>query len=161
MRFIVFIICSFICFSSCKESYPDYDETPVVEFVSATTSSDESDKKVAFTFALYDGDGDIGLSEKDTIPPFVDSFQQNFYATAFYIDNGDTTALPYNFSYRIPRLRDEGNDKFIKANVTVTMSFAKSVFTYDSVLFQYFVYDRKLHKSNVDTSSVIEFRSKR
>lgn len=155
MRSVILVICCCFVVASCKESYPDYDETPLVEFVSAPTTTDETDKKIDFTFALYDGDGDVGLSAKDTIAPYVDSFQQNFYATAHYVRNGDTIELPYNFSYRIPLLRESGNDKFIKAKVTVKMNFAKSVFTYDSVLFTYFVYDRNLHKSNIDTSGLI------
>ena len=155
MILIIIAICCLFVVSACEASYPDYDETPLVEFVSAATSVDESDKKVDFTFALYDGDGDIGLTSKDTVAPFVDSFQQNFYAVVHYVHDGDTTELPYNFSYRIPILRESGNNKFIKANVTVKMNFAKSVFLYDSVLFYYYVYDRKLHKSNVDTSGLI------
>ena len=108
-------------------------------------------------FQLFDGDGNFGLESKDTIAPFIDSFQQNFYATPYYIENNDSFQLPYTISYRIPRLRAEGDDKFIKAKVAIDFTFAKSAFPYDSIFFTYFVFDRDLNQSNIDTSEVIVF----
>lgn len=154
-RAIIFCILV-LCFS-CKKSYPDYDDIPAVDFVSAAVFSDSSDYTVKFTFTLHDGDGNFGLSEEDTVSPYIDDFQQNFVATAHAIDDGDTNTLPYNFSYRIPRLREEGDNKFIKADVTIDFTLTKSVFSYDSVFFTYFVYDRDLNKSNIDTTNVIVF----
>ena len=106
---------------------------------------------------LYDGDGNVGLEAADTASPFIDEYQQNFYATPYYIENGVRYKLPYNFSYRIPRLREEGNDKFIKAKVAIDFVIATASFPYDSVVFAYYVYDRALNKSNTDTSSVLIF----
>ena len=153
LKKIIPILC--LVFVACRENYPDYDDEPFVQFVSGITSTDSSDKKLAFTFELHDGDGNFGLSEKDTFAPFIDSFQQNFYATPYYIEQRETIQLPYNFSYRIPKLRENGSDKFIKAQVTINMSFSKNAFPYDSILLSYFVFDRKLNMSNTDTSDVI------
>ena len=107
---------------------------------------------------LYDGDGNFGLETIDTASPYIDEFQQNFHSVPFYIENNETLQLPYDINYRIPRLRNEGNNKFIKAKVTIDIMLAKASFPYDSVLFTYYVYDRDLQKSNVDTSQIITFK---
>lgn len=157
MKNIGLCILSIFTFVCCKSNYPEYDETPTVEFNSAYTTIDSSDKKIKFNFMLYDGDGNFGLDNKDTVVPYVDSFQQNFYAFPHFVENGQNKELPYNFSFRIPRLRPDGDEKFIKASVTIDMYLSKTAFPYDSVFFTYFVYDRDLNKSNVDTSSLITF----
>ncbi len=157
MRIVVFVSLALVCVA-CNRNLPEYSNIPEVEFLSAaTTLSETNDRTVAFTFMLYDGDGNVGLEAADTASPFIDEYQQNFYATPYYIENGVRYQLPYNFSYRIPRLREEGNDKFIKAKVAIDFVIATASFPYDSVVFAYYVYDRGLNKSNIDTSSVITF----
>ena len=157
MRIVVFVSLALVCVA-CNRNLPEYSNIPEVEFLSAaTTLSETNDRTVAFTFMLYDGDGNVGLEAADTASPFIDEYQQNFYATPYYIENGVRYQLPYNFSYRIPRLREEGNDKFIKAKVAIDFVIATASFPYDSVVYAYYVYDRGLNKSNIDTSSVITF----
>ena len=157
MRIVVFVSLALVCVA-CNRNLPEYSNIPEVEFLSAaTTLSETNDRTVAFTFMLYDGDGNVGLEAADTASPFIAEYQQNFYATPYYIENGVRYQLPYNFSYRIPRLREEGNDKFIKAKVAIDFVIATASFPYDSVVFAYYVYDRGLNKSNIDTSSVITF----
>ena len=155
MKFVCGIIAC-IVFWGCKE-YPEYPDIPQVEFESAMLAETESDKIIDFSFMLYDGNGDIGLAASDTSAPYIDSLQQNFHAKIFVKQNGIFIEKPYNFSYRIPLLRDKKSTKFIKANVTVTLTLAKPVFPYDTMYFTYFVYDRALNKSNVDTSEIIIF----
>ena len=155
-RLYIYIIV-LLAVASCHNTYPEYDNVPRVEFLYAPVASDSADNKILFSFMLYDGDGNFGLEAKDTITPYIDTFQQNFYATAYSIHDGKSSQLPYNFSYRIPRLRAENQHKFIKAKVCIDITLAKSAFPYDSVFFTYFVYDRDLQKSNVDTSSIITF----
>lgn len=157
MKHFYLYIIVLLVFTSCHNTYPEYDNVPKVEFLYAPVVNDSTDNTILFTFMLYDGDGNFGLETKDTVAPYIDTFQQNFYATAYSLQNGDTAQLPYTFSYRIPRLRGENQHKFIKAKVNIDITLAKSVFPYDSVFFTYFVYDRDLQKSNVDTSSIITF----
>lgn len=153
-RGYLLIVLLFFCVG-CKKKYPHYDSVPQVEFQDMQLACNDSDFLLRFSFLLHDGDGNIGLEPIDTVAPYVGEFQQNFYAYAHSIEAGDTTDLPYEFSYRIPRLREEGNDKFIKATVSVDVTIARGVFPYDSVYFTYFIYDRDLNKSNIDTSAVI------
>ena len=110
----------------CKHENPEYDSIPFVEFLSAPTATDSSDRHIYFNFMLYDGDGNFGLETFDTASPFVDEFQQNFHSVPFYIENKETIQLPYAINYRIPRLRNEGNNKFIKAKVTIDIVLATS-----------------------------------
>lgn len=157
MRISIGLCLALFCIA-CNRNLPEYSDIPEVEFLSAaTTVSESNDRTVAFTFMLYDGDGNFGLDAADTTAPFVDEYQQNFYATPYYIENGVRYQLPYNFSYRIPRLREEGNDKFLKAKVAIDFVIATASFPYDSVVFSYYVYDRALNKSNNDESTVITF----
>ncbi|MCQ2958872.1 MAG: hypothetical protein MJ198_01620 [Bacteroidales bacterium] len=149
--FILFFI------TACSRNYPEYDKVPSVEFHSAMISQDSSDKKVKFSFMLYDGDGNFGLDNADTTAPFIDTFQQNFYATPFYLENGTFNQLPYTLSYRIPRLSKGEQEKSLKAKVSIDFAFSKTAFPYDTIFFTYFVYDRALNKSNVDTSWIIAF----
>ncbi len=154
-RVLLTVVVSVFFCVSCKKQYPEYDSTPEVEFESVHLSMNDSDFLLRFSFHLCDGDGNVGLEPRDTAYPYIGEFQQNFYAFAHVIEEGDTNSLPYEFSYIIPRLREEGNTKFIKAVVSVDFTIARGVFPYDSVFFTYFVYDRDLHKSNIDTSSLI------
>lgn len=153
----VWILVFCVCFFGCKKQYPQYDNVPQVAFQNVQLASTDSDYLLRFSFLLYDGDGNVGLEPIDTVSPYVGEYQQNFYAIAHSIEDGDTNTLPYEFSYRIPRLREEGNTKFIKATVSVDITIARGVFPYDSVFFTYYVYDRDLNKSNVDTSAIIHF----
>lgn len=154
---IVYIIGLCLVIVSCKKNYPSYDIVPYVKYISAITDIDSSDKKLTLTFQLHDGDGNVGLAPEDTVEPYIDSFQQNFYADIFSIRNEDTTLLPYTVSYRIPQIRSSQSNKFIKADVSINFSFPKSVFAYDTILMRYFIFDRDLNKSNIDTSDAIIF----
>lgn len=157
MRIVAFFGLTLLCVA-CNRNLPEYSDIPEVEFLSAaTTLSETNDRTVAFTFMLYDGDGNVGLETGDTAAPFINEYQQNFYATPYYIENGVRYELPYNFSYRIPRLREEGNDKFLKAKVAINFVIATASFPYDSVVFSYYVYDRAFNKSNIDESTIITF----
>ena len=81
MRIVVFVSLALVCVA-CNRNLPEYSNIPEVEFLSAaTTLSETNDRTVAFTFMLYDGDGNVGLEAADTASPFIDEYQQNFYAT--------------------------------------------------------------------------------
>lgn len=154
---IVNIIGLCLLIVGCKRNYPSYDIVPYVEYLYAITDIDSSNKKLTLTFQLHDGDGNVGLNPEDTVEPYIDSFQQNFYADIFSIRNEDTTLLPYTVSYRIPQIRFSQYNKFIKADVSINFSFPKSVFAYDTILMRYFIFDRDLNQSNIDTSDAIIF----
>lgn len=155
----IFICCFLFLWSFACTEYPEYPVVPQVSFVWAHTNITETDKHIAFNFLLKDGDGDMGLGSADTSNPFVDSLQYNFHASIFVTKNNTTQKLPYGLQYRIPQIRSTDSKKFIKAEVTIDIDFARSLFPYDTLQLVYYVYDRALHKSNIDTSNIIVIRN--
>jgi len=154
--YILGIFCLLGIQYSCTD-YPEYPDTPEVEFVQAYTSVTETDKTIQFNFLLKDGDGDMGLGVADTTSPYIDSLYYNFHASILATKDNNTQILPYGLLYRIPQIRSKDSKKFIKAEVTIDMYFARSLFPYDTIQLIYHVYDRALNKSNRDTSDVIVF----
>lgn len=154
--FIVYVLLCVWVTTACTE-YPEYPDIPHVSFMHAYTSISEEDKHIQFTFLLKDGDGDMGLGTADTSAPYKDSLYFNFHAAIRVTKNNTSYILPYGLQYRIPQIRSKDSNKFIKADVSIDISFARQLFPYDTLQLIYFVYDRALHKSNVDTSGVILF----
>ena len=65
MRISTCLCLALFCIA-CNRNLPEYSDIPEVEFLSAaTTVSESNDRTVAFTFMLYDGDGNFGLEAAD------------------------------------------------------------------------------------------------
>lgn len=131
------------------------------------------DSLVIINMTFEDGDGDIGLSESDSFPPFRFG-SPNFYnlLVEFYtIDNdkprkitsqflqdpitGDTV----NFNQRISNITPEGRDKYINGRIKLLTPF-QTVLDYsmplpDSVYYTITLQDRSLNNSNTVQSPVI------
>lgn len=105
---------------------------------------------VAFT----DGDGDIGLNESDTLPPYnyvEDPFNKYYYNLLMYYyiyNNGQweeyELAVPY--FYRIPVITPSGQNKALKGEIEVDVSLPQN--RPDSIRFEIVLIDRALHESN-------------
>lgn len=156
IQILVCIIC-IVHIQSCvpKEEFPI---EPQVTFLYAQTAITESDKLVQFTFELRDGDGDFGLSPNDTTAPFTDSLYFNFHGTILIPDaKGEYKELSYPLRYRIAQLRNKEDTRALQAIITIDIAFAKALFPHERIYISYFVVDRMLHRSNRDTSKLIEF----
>lgn len=154
---------------SCKkiEVYPDEPQISFVQ-VLVRDSTDVLDNPVKFvklTFEVIDGDGNIGLEEADTIGPFHrdSQYYYNLFIREYekvgeeYIEVTDTK-FPRN--YRIPDLTPEGQNKTLKASIDVEMEYRYSnanPLPFSEFKYFYYLVDRDLNKSNVDTSTLIVF----
>lgn len=149
------------------EVFPD---EPQITFSSVLVkdSSDILDnpiKYVKLVFDLIDGDGDVGLSEGDTTGPYHrDSlYYYNLFIKEFekvgddYIEVTDVEFPRY---YRIPDLSPEGQNKTLKASISVEMEYRYSSanpLPFKEFKYFYYLVDRALNKSNEDTSSLVVF----
>ena len=147
----------------CKKE-PQYSDIPFIKFISLEkipngTSVDQEAKLVIY---LQDGDGDIGLSERDLASPFDTSskYYYNYFIDYYKKINGEFQRIEFDgvtFNQRIPRLSDKTKEAIegeIWLNVAIN-SYDLST-QYDTIMFKCSVVDRKLHESNViETSELI------
>lgn len=163
--------CFFICFvllfmAGCELESTDYPPEPTVEFKNAEVSYAEDKlgnliKKVELQFYLIDGDGNIGLSQTDTVFPFTGDSSYNFFPTLYVYDSNefviDTSIKVAN--YKIPSVGDLGQDNTLKADIFVDFEYTTALngFPYDSIMYSFYVLDRSFNKSNVEWTDTIVF----
>jgi len=143
---------------SCRkiESLP---ETPSISFKSFilidTIDALGNEGKIGeLTFDFEDGDGDIGIKPTDSLS--IDS--TNLFFTMYSKTDGEFTEvsgedLKTTLNYRIPYIEKEGQNKSLKGEIQV--DFIYLLFEYDTIKYSFFIVDRALHKSNVETTPEI------
>lgn len=172
--YICFLFCITAVFFSCTPS-ESASPTPSLEYegFSKIKALNGKDSMVTIRMAFVDGDGDIGLTDADSFPPFrfgspnfynlyvefitIDSGQQKKITSQFLQDpiTGDTV----NFNQRISNLTPEGRDKFIKGTIDVLTPFITTL-DYsaplpDSVFYRITLEDRSLNRSNTIETPLI------
>lgn len=119
-------VTSAVLLTSCLEA-DTYPETPALEYKSMRVMTDSLEIITSFT----DGDGDIGLNENETDPPYDTSSRFHFnYFIEYWEWNhdlgqweqginalGDTIV----FNYRLPVITPEGKNKALKGEIDVTV----------------------------------------
>jgi len=157
-----------IIFSCTKiENYPEIPEVSFEEIgiIDSTDVLGNPTKFVVLSFIVKDGDGDIGLREGDTIGPY--HISSPYYYNLFikelekkgdqFIEVSDTK-FPRN--YRIPYLTPEGQNKNLKATVEVGIEYsynARNPLAFTIFKYEFYLVDRELQHSNIDTSYTIIF----
>jgi hypothetical protein len=118
------------------------------------------------TIGYKDGDGDLGLGQGDTFPPFNAS---SYYYSDLYIyylvrSNGIYVPwVPKNslfsnldtvfYDYRIGVLNDSKRAQPISGNINVGLVVTDSI--NDNIKFRIFLFDRALHESNIIETAAI------
>ena len=151
-----------VFFPSCmkKEVYPD---TPEIAFQSFVLGFDTGKvaKKGYLTISFKDGNGDIGLRPDETQPPFDTGsiYYYNYIIDYYEKQNGNYVKLSFTtpFSARIPYLTPDDPNKAIKGIIVDTLTLNPNP-AHDTIKFKFFIYDRALHKSNVDSTPPIILR---
>ena len=163
-KFQILALSTFSVFSfSCLKT-EDYSVEPQISFKnyvigSTTDILGNPAKVVALTFSFTDGDGDIGLGDGDTLPPFdtKGNYYYNLCTTKYKKTNGIFTEVAENpelRNYRIQPLPSIQNKKAIKGDIEIKSKVYQSTGK-DTLKYTLFIYDRALHKSNVITTSEI------
>jgi hypothetical protein len=148
--------------SSCmkKEVYPDI---PEIAFQGFTTQFDTGlyAKRGFLTISFKDGNGDIGLRPNQTEPPFdTGSIYYYNYIIDYYEKQNGTfvkVELDPSFNARIPYLTPDDPNKAIKGIIVDTLTL-NPMPLFDTVKFKFYIYDRALNKSNVDSTPPIILR---
>ena len=104
-----------------------------------------------------DGDGDLGLSQSDTMPPFCTSceFHQNLHCDyqewrgeEWFEIILDPNAGQIPFYYRVPIAEPTGQSPALNGTIAVDMPTWYLNSDYDSLRFQSTLFDRSLNESN-------------
>ena len=142
----------------------EYPIIPEISFKSFTPSGDSAALIIEFT----DGDGDIGLAEYETSPPYDTSsiFYYNLFVKYYEKVNGvweTGKTIPagddIEFNYRMEYIVPEGQNKALKGEVKVLLQpLYYNPVSPDSDTIKYTIQmaDRALHLSNVvETDEII------
>jgi hypothetical protein len=159
-RFLPIIILSVLLLNACtkEEVFPP---TPAITFISFDKIANNStiDDKALLKIFFTDGDGDLGLDDYDTLPPFDTSsmYYYNFFIKYFEKQHGNFVeiVLPLPFNSRIPRLQSSGNSPSIKGEIELEVNINNPFSPFDTVRFEASICDRALNMSNVITTPEI------
>ncbi|MEI6173492.1 MAG: hypothetical protein WCR01_07040 [Bacteroidota bacterium] len=153
------VITCLLLLGSCmkKEVYPDI---PEIAFEHFTTEFDTGmyAKRGFLTISFKDGNGDIGLRPDQKEPPFDTGsiYYYNYIIDYYEKQNGTFVKIeldpPYNA--RIPYLTPDDPNKAIKGIIVDTL-IMNPYPTFDTIKFKFYIYDRALNKSNVDSTPPI------
>jgi hypothetical protein len=171
------LITSLACFCSCKER-EIYPVIPSIEYKSHYFIRDPNsggfgnDTLIGLVFKYRDGDGDIGLSESDTLPPYdpqPDNFNEptnpNYYNIQVdYLEFKDGKFSPFiipnttdtfKIRARIGSLTPDGKFKAIRGEIDYRFLPPLYIERKDTIKLRVKVLDRALNASNVVESPVI------
>lgn len=160
VKILILIITVLLSGLSCQkiESLPEIPSISFKSFILIDTTDvlGNEGKIGELTFDFEDGDGDIGLTQPDSLS--VDSSNFNLFFTLFSKTDGefievseDDLETPLN--YRIPYIKKEGQNKALKGEIQI--DFIYLLFEYDTIKYSFFIVDRALHKSNIETTREI------
>lgn len=165
MRSNAFVILAILLLAifSCKKP-ESYSEIPEISFKDIRIENtydtlDNQIKRVFLTFYVIDGDGDIGLDTSEHYPPYDTSsvYYHNLFINEFEKIDGiyEPIDLTVPLFYRIPNIVQKGKNKTLKADVIIKLDYTLPSL-YDTIKYEFFIYDRALHKSNtVSTPDII------
>lgn len=149
---IYIIVISGLIIGACQK-FEEYPEIPEISYAGFLVLKDNNgaDSLGLLNISYTDGDGDIGLNENDTLPPFKYNYFLDIYQrvddTLRKIILPDTNV---NFNGRIPVLTPDGAHKAIKGNIEMELELFMMIpfLESDTVAFEIYIMDRSLHKSN-------------
>jgi hypothetical protein len=157
---------------SCKklDEFPPEPEIKYQGFERLFNSNDSIYDRGVLALTFTDGDGDLGLNKEDTLPPFHfdGDYYFNLVITYFEIENGVAEEIPLVFynpvteefdtltqSARFPSLTPDAVNKSISGEIYDTVFIFNPNSDNDSIMFEAFIYDRSLNKSNTIRTDTI------
>ncbi len=158
---LLFVVALLILLQNCRKP-EEFPPEPFIEFVSFTKipTANGVDNKGLLTIFFTDGDGDMGLSESDTLPPFdaESDFHYNFFINYFEKKNGtfQKVDLPFSLNSRIPILNTTNNNRPLKGEIEIELFINNILSPYDTIRFECQISDRTLNLSNkIETPEII------
>ena len=157
---------------SCKrlEEYPVEPAITFLEFEKIFNETDSIYDRGVLKFEFTDGDGDIGLEDRDTFPPFNpgSKYYYNLIIDYYEVRKGVETPVFLTFynseteeydtvylSARIPLLTPKGINKAISGDIYDTVFIYNYFSDYDTLFLKFKIVDRALHESNTEKTPYI------
>ena len=154
------LIILLFCISNSCDRDPKYSVIPEIidylgfeQFIDPLTSFPKGKLTIRFT----DGDGDVGLNENDTLPPFDrgSEYYYNFFVDYYEKQNGEFILLeplePLNS--RIPRL-SHSEPESIEVDLSIDLDI-NPFSSFDTIMLKFYIVDRTFNRSNIYTSPEI------
>lgn len=144
--------------ASCAKggNFPDEPELTSIQFITNPDSSGVI--KVGFT----DGDGNIGLSDSDTLPPynFGSRTYYNLFVEYFELQNGTWVMREFEtpFYYRIEPIEPDGRLKQLEGDIEVLLAlpyYFDPTSNFDTIKYSVSIMDRDLNESNALETNII------
>jgi hypothetical protein len=165
IRTTIFILFLFFGLSACIE-VENPSNIPEITYQRHTADYcidqlGNQNKCISLFFKLKDGDGNIGIRNSDTLPPFTGIYKHNFYFDVFIpTENGNQPWDELSINYfNIPYMEPEGQNKTLIADVQIDISFPINSLPYDTILISFYIFDRALNQSNTEMTDFIIFGS--
>jgi hypothetical protein len=130
-----------------------YSIIPYIEFLSLEKVDNGTghDSQATLTIRFQDGDGDIGLDDRDKNPVFaVDSpYYYNFFIDFYEKQQGEWVKidLPTPLHARIPHLSEDVPES-IEGKLSILTFINNPMSSYDTVRLSCYLVDRALHHSD-------------
>lgn len=125
---------------------------PIIAFKEFKQFADSASLVITFT----DGDGDIGLAQGDTFPPYHEPpYFYNLFVDYHERQNGEWVRIdfPLPYYYRVPVITPTGQNKTLEGEIAVALKPWPVIPNTpgsppDTVRFSVRLVDRALHESN-------------
>jgi len=154
--------------SSCTPDKNTTTNAPVIELLDVVIypfPNQESDSLIEIFISYSDVNGDIGLSDSDTLGEFAfgNKAFYNLFVDYFVKDSGiwKKPVSPFNpldtmnFNERLPNLTPTGNNKYLTGNMRLFIPVSPLGLTPDTVKFRITMWDRELNPSNsIETKEI-------
>lgn len=172
----LFLMALAVCCCQKKVEYPVEPKIAYEGFTYLMNPDSTFSGQGVISFSYTDGDGDLGLDDSDTLPPFGfnDTHYYNMVIDYLKSENGvfvktpllsphvptdpaDTLVLfdTVTFNARFKRLRDSEEPKAISGTMDYKLTVQNPFSPNDTVKFEIRILDRALHESNVIQTEAI------
>lgn len=159
MRILSLIFLLFVAASCIDEK--QFDDVPFLRYEGAEwVETDGGDQGLVdrLRVSLYftDGDGNVGLEDDQTNPPFDEDspYHYNLWVRYFEKQGDSLVEIPDAvFSVRLPNLTPRGQNKTLEAEIAYDIDLTQTAA--DSVQFFFTLVDRDLQLSNEVNSPVL------
>ena len=165
-RYLIGLLLLALAVSACQKpvEYPIEPKIAYEGFTYLMNPDSTFSGEGVISFSYTDGDGDLGLDDADTLPPFGfnDAHYYNMVVDYLKCVNGEfvkTPLLSWNaqtqsydtvsFNARFKRLRDSEEPKAISGTMDYKLTVQNPFSPNDTVKFEISILDRALHESNV------------
>ncbi|MCX7862050.1 MAG: hypothetical protein N2449_03575 [Bacteroidales bacterium] len=161
MRHYIYIVVLLLILVQCKKP-EKVSKVPEIKFIDLPIK-DTVDllgnpiRRATLIFSLVDGNGDIGLKDDDTFPPYNrgSAYYYNLFIDLYKRVNGQLVPIQLTtpFYFRTKYIEPQGINKVLQCTLKVNLDFNVPL-AFDSCECMFYMYDRSLNKSNIERTGL-------